>query len=250
MLLNWNINWSSLLVVGALGVLGLWVAYSFLNKNGLFLFSVLAIVLSTCLMPALIYESMPTAIVLLPLVFFAILISYEKYGKDDAQRLFYVSLITIGVLFIFTFFQAAYLDAAFNMQNFLTWKHLGGYISLAVSFAGAVIGAYYINEKMSWKKFSKYFRRSMIISIASAINCFLFIILSNIGVLSFGSMILLFLIALLITVSVSFAVAYLAKYMNRKSIIEIAPADPAGENGNKTTVEKEKESKEEDKDKK
>ncbi|NCB48477.1 MAG: hypothetical protein EOM55_02490 [Clostridia bacterium] len=232
-----TINWSSLLVVSALGILGLWVAFSFLNKNGLFLFSVLAIALSTMLSPALIYGPLSMSIVLLPLVFFALFICYEKYGKDDAQRLFYISLITIGVLFVFSFFQAAYLDAEFNMQFFLSWDFIGGYIALAVAYASAGFGTYFLNSKISWKKMNKYLRRSLIISIASVINCILFVFLSNIGSLAFGSIILLMFIAILITTSVSFAVAYLAKYLNRKPIIEITPDVTAEEKAEKAEQE-------------
>lgn len=228
-----TINWSSLIVVSALGILGLWVAFSFLNKNGLFLFSVLAIALSTILSPALIYSPISMAIVLLPLVFFALLVCYEKYGKDDAQRLFYISLITIGVLFVFSFFQSAYLDAENNMQFFLTWDFIGGYIALAVAYAGAVFGAFFLNSKISWKKMSNYLRKSIIISVASIISCVLFVFLSNIGSMAFGSIILLSFIAILITTSVSFAVAYLAKYLNRKPIVEITPEVTAEEKAEK-----------------
>jgi len=249
MLFNWTINWSSLIVVSALGILGLWVAFSFLNKYGLYLFSILAIVLSTLLSPALIYGPISMAIVLLPLVFFALLICYEKYGKDDAQKLFYISLITIGVLFIFNFFQAAYLDAELNMQFFLTWDYIGGYISLAVAYAAAVFGTFYINKEISWKKMSKYLRRSIIVSIASVINCVLFVFLSNIGSLAFGSIILLSFIAILITVLISFAVAYLAKYLNRKPIVEVAPEISVSTKETEKEVEKETEPTKEENDK-
>lgn len=233
-----TISWSSLLVVSALGILGLWVAYSFLNKNGLYIFSILAIVLSTYLTPALIHGPISMAIVFMPLVFFALLICYEKYGKDEAKKMFYISLITIGVLFVFTFFQAAYLDAEFGAQFFLSWNYLGIYISLAVSYAAAVFGTFYLKDKITWKKMSKFLRRGIIVSIASTINCLLFVILTSIGVLSFGSIILVFLIALIITVLVSFAVSYLSKYTNHKIVIEVAPESLEKENKEIDSTEK------------
>ena len=61
-------NWSSLIVFLVLGILGLWVAYSFLNRKGLYIFSMLAIVLSAIVYPAEMF-SKPIAMgtVLLPL---------------------------------------------------------------------------------------------------------------------------------------------------------------------------------------
>jgi len=216
-------NWSSLFVVGILGLLGLWVAFSFLNKKGLYLFSILAIVLSLSMAQVQIYSTVSMAIVLMPLVFFAMLICFEKYGKEEAQKMFYVSLVTIGVLFVFVFFQSAYVDANIGGQVYLTWKYLGPYIALAISYVLGVGGAYYLNDKISWMKVSKYLRRSIIVSIASAINCVMFVFLTKIGQMSFGSIILFAMITLLITVLMSFATSYLAKYLNRKpAAVEIS----------------------------
>jgi hypothetical protein len=222
------INWTSLIVVCFLGILGLWIAYSFLNKGGLFLFSILAIVLSATMTPALVYSSVSMGIVLMPIIFLAMLITYHKYGKDDAKRLFYVSLATIGVLFVFFFFEAAYLDSELGGQYYLTWANLGTLISMAVAYSGAVCVGYFATTKMSFKIKDEFMRRGTMVSFASIIYCLLFVVLANISQLSFGSILLLFFISVLIAVAVSFIVSYLSKFLNRKPIITIAPEN-AGE---------------------
>lgn len=208
------INWTSLLVYLALGILGLWISYTFLKKEGLTLFSVFAIILSLYLTPAQIYDAVSVGIVLMPLVFMALILCREKFGKVESQKLFYVSLATIGAMFAFNFFQAAYVDAEWNMQILLNWSFLGVFISQAVAYAAAVCGAYYISEKIAFPNLNEMIQKATKLSILSVIYTFVFVFLANIGQTPFGSILLLCLITVIISIAVSFLVAYLAKFID------------------------------------
>lgn len=240
------INWTSLLVYLALGLLGLWISYTFLKKTGLMLFSVFAIILSSSLAPAQIYDSVSVGIVLMPLVFLALILSYEKFGKVETQRLFYVSLATIGVMFVFNFFQAAYIDAAWNMQILLDWSYLGIFISQAVAYAGAVCGAHYITQRIAFGNLNETIQKAIKLSVASVIYTLVFVFLSSIGQMLFGTIILLCFITLVIAILVSFLVVYLAKFLDYDFAKKIVAKKPVKENKPEMTEEIETEKKEDD----
>ena len=133
------INWSALIVVLCLGLVGIWTAYSFLNKKGLYLFSLLAVLLCSSMLTKAELFSLPVEynVVVMPLVYFALLTCLHKHGKDEAKRLFFVTLISMAIMFVFKFFEAAYIDSAFQTQAFLDWQYLGGYISNIIAFVAA-----------------------------------------------------------------------------------------------------------------
>lgn len=238
------INWTSLLVYLALGILGLWISYTFMKKSGVMLFSVFAIILSLSLAPAQVYDAVSVGIVLMPLVFLALLLCQEKFGKTEAQRLFYISLATMGVMFVFNFFQAAYIDAAWNMQILLDWSYLGVSISQAVAYAGAVCGAYYITQKVAFNNLNETFHRATKVSIASVIYTFVFVFLGNIGQMLFGRILLLCLITLVIAIFVSVLVAYLARFIDYDFAKKIVAKKPVKENRSENKEEVEVEEKE------
>lgn len=216
------LNWSILLFVTILGIVGLWACSTILGKkNGLYFFTILAVVLSVYMWQALIYGGVSMAIIFIPLVFYALLVSNEQSGKQESKRLFYITLATMGVLFLFEFLQSAYIDIQFGGQFMLTWANLGTYISLAVGYVSAVVGTQYIMEKFTLGKMSKELERSITLSIASAIFAGLYVILTNIGVLTFGGILLMMLITFLIASVVSFAVVYFNKYVGKKPFIKV-----------------------------
>ena len=65
-----GLNWSSIIVFLALAVIGVWVAFSFLNKQGLYLFSVVAVLISRWLVPANLFSRpVDIDIIIMPVVF-------------------------------------------------------------------------------------------------------------------------------------------------------------------------------------
>ena len=81
-------NWSSLIIFFALGLLGLWVSYSFLNKKGLYLFSALATAIAMTAVSANMFDlSISLTVVLMPLVHLALLTCYNKFGKEGSVKL-------------------------------------------------------------------------------------------------------------------------------------------------------------------
>ena len=89
------INWSALIVVLCIGLVGIWTAYSFLNKKGLYLFSLLAVLLCSTMLTKAELFSLPIeyGVVVMPLVYFALLTCHHQHGKDEAKRLFFITLM-------------------------------------------------------------------------------------------------------------------------------------------------------------
>ena len=108
--MNWipmvdiQMNWSALIVFFALGLLGLWVAYSFLNLKGLYLFSILTVMLSVLCVPVKMFsQAVSLACIFMPLAYFCLLVCYIKFGKEESKKMFVISLTTLCVLFITIF---------------------------------------------------------------------------------------------------------------------------------------------------
>ena len=212
------IHWSSIFVFLILGLLGLWVAFSFLNKNGLVMFSIIAVALTYILAEANFGESNIVLInaILMPLVYFVLIVMYEKYSKEDAQKMFFCLLATFGVLFLCKFLTYAYYDSALGSGTCLNWENLGSPLCQIISFALVGYLAYAFVDKLPINKEYKYLRRAVVVSIAGAVDAFLVVFLGYIGRMSFGNMVVSFLLYLIFVVGTSFAVAFLRKFLNRQ----------------------------------
>ena len=210
------ISWTSIFLFLVLALLGLWVAYSFLNKNGLFLFSILAVML-TFLLPAADFfgYTIPMSAILMPLVYFSMLVVYEKFGKLEAKRLFIYILCEICTYVVSLFFVMAYMDAI-SSGTALTWGILGSSISQLIAFVLVVFLSNFLVEKFPIKKEHRYLRRSILGTIASAIDLLIVIMLGGIGVLGFVDMLIIFAMSLVLVSGTSFAVCYLRKFLNRE----------------------------------
>ncbi len=245
------IHWSSIFIFLVLGLLGLWTAFSFFNKNGLVLFSIIATSLTYLLGGAQFgdkYIVLMNAI-LMPLVYFTLVVMYEKYSKEDAKKMFFCLLATFGVLFLCKFLTYAYYDSAYGSGTYLIWENLGTSLCQLISFALVGYLADLFIDKFPINKEYKYLRRAVIVTIAGAIDAVLVVFLGLIGVLSFAEMIVSFLLYVLFVAGTSFAVAFLRKYLNRQPL----PADEETKNNDNVEVvevEVEKENDTEEKNKK
>ena len=212
------IHWSSIFIFLVLGLLGLWVAFSFLNKNGLILFSIIAVALTYILGGAQFGESniVPFGAILMPLVYFSLIVMYEKYSKEDAQKMFFCLLATFGVFFLCAFLMYAYYESAYGNGYFLNWGSIGTSLCQIISFALVGYLANVFVDKVPINKEYKYLRRAIIVSIAGAIDACLVVFLGYIGYVPFGNMLVSFLLYLIFVVGTSFAVAFLRKYLNRQ----------------------------------
>ena len=209
-------NWSILLVFLALSVIGIWVAYSFLNKNGLYLFCILASIISITLGSASIFSlNVPILIIAFPVVFFAMLTCLHKFGKEEAKKLFFIVLISMACLFVCNFFENAYL-ASMGNSSFLTWKALGRYVSPIISFVAASSLTLLITNKIKVKQLKNFLKLAMYVAIASGINVVVYSILAYAGLLSFGNIVLTILIEIVIVALVSLGLGYFEKFLNRE----------------------------------
>ena len=214
-----SISWSAIFLFLVIGLLGLWVAYSFLNKNGLFLFAILAVMLSFFLPATNFFNyAVPMSAVFMPLVFFCFLVLYEKFGKLEARRLFVYILCELCTLCVCLFFVFAYIAAmGSGMGQALSWQMLGGFISQLISFVVVMFLSNFIVEKFPLKQ-HKYLRRSILGTIASVLNILIITFVGNAGVISFVDMLVIFAIGVVFAAGVSFAVCYLRKFLNREPI--------------------------------
>lgn len=247
-------NWSSLIVFFILGVLGLWVAYSFLNRKGLYIFSLLAIVCSAIIYPAEIFsQPMVMGTVLMPLAYLAILTCYNKYGKQEAIKLFVSAIIVQVTLFVVYFLQNAYLDVLFSTQIYLSWEGLGLRIFSIVSFVVACVVSIFFIEKVELRTDNKAVKNSVYLVIASIIDSFVFVLFTYIGVLSFGSILLVLLIRVVLQAIICAGLGYFEKFLNRQFAVKVVDNSKAKieEENKKETEEKiEKSVKKENKNKK
>lgn len=242
-------NWSSLIVFFALGLLGLWVSYSFLNKKGLYLFSALAAVVSMTAVSAEIFSvNISLTIVLMPLVHLALLTCYNKFGKEGSVKIFILTCIVQTVLFVSTFLQSAYMDASLGTQYFLSWEVLGKYIANIIGFVTANLVNIYCFDKIKFKKLNNTFKNFVGLSMVSTVEVIVYVCLSSIGVLSFGSILLTILVSVIITVAVCLLLGYFERFLNRQLAVKIVSKDDSKEkeenqeNSTKDKKDKNKES--------
>lgn len=212
------IHWSSIFIFLVLGLLWLWIAFSFLNKNGLILFSVVAIALTYILAGAQFGEAYVVLMnaVFMPLVYFSLIVMYEKYSKEDARKMFFCLLSAFGVFFLCKFLTCAYADSTYGSGAFLTWQNLGAYICQIISFALVGFLANIFVDKFPINKQYKYLRRAVIVTIAGAIDALLICFLGYIGSLRFVEMLVSFLLYVVFVAGSAFSVAFLRKYLNRQ----------------------------------
>ena len=212
-----GLNWSVLIVFLALAVIGLWVAYSFLNKEGLYLFCILAVVLGITAGHATMFSlSISVSAVIMPVVYLALLTCFNKFGKDEAKKLFFTTLTAMLALFVCTFFLAAYEDAATGFSTCLKWTFLGQYLSPIVAFIVASSLTLFLLDKIKIKNLKTFLQLALYIAVASVIDALLYVFLVHTGTLAFGRILLTFLVYILIVCLVSVGLGYFEKFLNRE----------------------------------
>lgn len=213
------VNWSILLVAFCIGLVGLWTAHSFLNKKGLYLFAILAVMLCSVMSTKANLFNLPVEynVVLMPLVYFALLTCHHKHGKEETKRLFFITLIAMVVVFVFKFFEAAYIDSAYKTQICLDWQYLGVYLSNIIAFAAASGLTMFIINKINVKSLNNFLKLALYLTIASVIDMLIYTLLVSIGLLSFGNLLLVILIKLVITVALCLLLGYFEKFLNRRA---------------------------------
>ena len=152
----------------------------------------------------------------MPIVYFALLTCYHKHGKDEAKRLFFITLIAMSVMFVFKFFEAAYIDSASQTQLCLDWQYLGVYISNIIAFVGASALTMFIVNKINIKSLNNFLKLAVYLSIASTIDTIVFTLLVSIGALSFGKILLSILVKFVIVCIACLLLGYFEKFLNRK----------------------------------
>lgn len=212
-----GLNWSSLIVYLALAIIGIWVSYSFLNKRGLYLFSVLAVAVCFGAYPASVF-SRPVAIatVIMPVVYLALFTCFYKHGKEETKKLFMATLIAMITLFVCKFFEAAYLDTVYKAQIYLSWNYLGSFVASIVAFSAASALTLFITSKINVKSLQNFLKLAVYLLIASAINSIVYTVLVYTGIMSFGNILLTMLICLVILALVCLVLGYFEKFFNRK----------------------------------
>ena len=240
-------NWSSLIVFFALGLIGLWVAYSFLNKKGLYLFSFLALVFSMLIYPAIMFEQTITInTVLMPLVYLSLLTCYKKYGKEESIKMFTLGIIVISSMFIINFLQSAYMDASSGYQIYLTWENIGGFISTLLAFVVASIVTFIFANKVTLEKTNyEWVKNAIYLTLACVVDGVIFTVLSSMGIVAFGSILLNILIKIVLYVAIAVALGFFEKYLNRHFAVKVVEHKTKKEE--ETTDEVKEEKTEEDK---
>lgn len=252
-----SVSWTSLIVFFVLGLIGVWVSYSFLNKNGFYLFCILASVVCALLPNAQLFsQRISISTVLMPIVFLTIIACFNKFGKQEAVRLFLITIITQIIIFIVTLLQSAYLDAFLQNRLFMSWEALGGYFANILAFAFACFGTMIFEEKVNLKKIKAPFKTACLVAVACAIENLIFVVVGYAGIISFGNMALTWLVKLFVSVIIAVCLGLFEKLLNRQLAFKIVKAEKTEdeaeskkETEKKLNSEQTKENKVEDKEK-
>lgn len=230
--MNWiplvdiQMNWSALIVFFALGLLGLWVAYSFLNLKGLYLFSILAVMLSVLCAPVSMFsQTISISCVFMPLAYFCLLVCHIKFGKDETKKMFILSLTTLVVLFVTIFLQSAYLDASVGFSQFLSWRVLGGIISAIIAYLAAYFVTVLLADKVTTAKVSHAIQLAIFVALASTIDNFIFVVFSGIGIISFWGILVSLLLRVVISCVVSIGLGYFEMCLNRQLAVKVVQSE-------------------------
>ena len=175
-------------------------------------------------------------VVLVPLLFFALLTCLNKFGIEEAKKLFYTILISTVSVFVFVFFEAAYLDSANKSSSYLSWEFLARFVVSIIAFAVAALVTISVVKKIPTKKLKKFLVLSINIAIASAIFAIIYTVLVYSGLLSFGGILLTMLISVVLCALLSLCLGYIEKYMNR----EVVSNQKEKEEENKTEEKEQK----------
>lgn len=198
----------SLIIFSILAVLALWVADTLMKKNGIYFFSIVAITVSAYFAPVSIFGLAVNAqVVIIPALFYALLLTYFKYGSAESIRLFYVSIISVAVMFILRFFELGLLDIFDDESvyiSYFSWANLKDYVANLVAYALCCIGGYFFVKFVTLQKLHQILKVAIYLVIFTAVNSLIFVIISAPSFLSFGDAILVFLTMLMFDVILSF----------------------------------------------
>ena len=221
-----NIGWSSLLVFFVIGLIGIWISFSFLNKNGLYLFCILVSFICALVQHASLFShNITISTVLVPIMFLTIIACNNKFGKQEAIRLFLITIITQAIIFVAMLLQSAYVDSSVQSRLFMTWEVLGGYFANIIAFASACFGMMIFEEKVNLKKINAPLKTACLIAVACAIENLVFSIIAYSGILTFGKILVTWLIKLLLSLAIAICLGYFEKLLNRQLAFKIVKAE-------------------------
>lgn len=221
-----NIGWSSLIVFFIFGLIGIWISYSFLNKNGLYLFCIIVPIISAMMPNAELFSrKISISTVLVPIIFLAIIACFNKYGKQEAIKLFIITLVSQATVFLVMLLQSAYIDSFIKSRFFMTWEVLGSYFANILAFAFACFGVMIFEEKVNLKKVNKVLKTACLIAVACVIESLVYSIVAYSGILTFGKILVTWLIKLLLSLAIAICLGYFEKLLNRQLAFKIVKAE-------------------------
>lgn len=189
------LHWASLIIFFALSVLALWVSHTYLQKNGLYFFGIVAsIVCAYFPKVELFYKALSVQMVVLPVILLALYIAYSKYDKAESIRLFFVLIFSQITMFVIRFFEYAFLDLSNGVFKYLSWAYLNNFVATTVALLVCSICGYLFVEYVKMEKLPKIIRTSIYLGIFSIINSLIFITIAYAGYYSFVEILLTFLL--------------------------------------------------------
>ena len=213
------LHWASLIIFFGLSVLALWVAHSFLEKNGLYFFCIVASIVSAYFAEVGLFgKVLSIQMVVLPSIFMALYLCYTKYGNKESIRLFIVTLFSQITMFVLRFFEYNLLDLTSGKLELLSWSNLNNYVATIVAFLGVCIGAYFFVEYVKMESVPKILRTSIYIGLFSIVDSLLYIVVAYSGLFSFVDMLLTFLLCIALNVITALllgCVEYLVTYKRK-----------------------------------
>lgn len=234
-----NISWTSLIVFFVLGLIGIWIAYSFLNKNGLYLFCILASFVCASMQNALLFShKISVSTVLVPIMFLAVIACFNKFGKQEAIRLFLITIITQALIFVVMLLQSSYIDSVTQSRMFMSWEFLGSYFANIIAFAFGCFGVMVFEEKVNLKKLINPLKIACLLAVACAIESLVYCIVAYSGILTFGKLFTTWLIKLLLSLVISICLGYFEKLLNRQLAFKIVKAERKDEETSDKQTEK------------
>lgn len=214
-------NWTLFFVVLALSVLGLWLCQKYLKKEGLYLFCIVATLIAGFYSDVLVgVFGLPifSRLAIITVVYFALLLSFEKYGKNEAKKIFFASLFSLIAFFVVEFFLIVYANA-------MSWNIISGSIvSIVAFFAGYLMIE--LKDKVEFEEMKDFLKCGIMLSVPFILDTFVSTIFLTAGRFSF----LTILLAIVVEIIFVVGIAFLLSVLKNKWFVEKEETNEKSEN--------------------
>jgi len=207
------LNFTILIFFIIIVLAALWLSAKFLGKTGLYVFAGVNLLLCSYLSTinvSFLSAAVEVPVVLIVAVFLTICIIYKKYGLGEGIKITSVA-VSISLFNTLLGFLIALYAPNSSLSASLNATFLPFILSVVSIVAALGLGLFISEHTKLFAKFNDRFKNYLIFCGIMLVNTILFTILSEIGVFSFGQILLNFVVTYLIQIIVAGIIFMLPK---------------------------------------